>query len=227
MILPAGAPFGIKARIDLLVPMHEHRMIELAYHLGLIEHITGVDFLDLNYYRYGQSPYPSGWNKPFHQQSSSWEVPYQQDWHSPWSVPRDSWSAFAPSLYKSEPEHPRQRGPWNPFFLNEQQQRVGELGQQPCRFRHKDLVSPPGLSLGQSIVVAANRHIQEASPERLEELISICPRRPYQLVLEAPDVLTGINNSMTNTASFIFNLGANAWNGIAMSVNYSYAVRIH
>ena len=29
---------------------------------------------------------------------------------------------------------------------------------------------------------------------------------------------------MTNAASFIFNLGANAWNGIAMSVNYSYAV---
>ena len=49
LALPYGAPFRMKAQIEVFVPLNQARILEAYYNLGLLRRLTGVKALDLQY----------------------------------------------------------------------------------------------------------------------------------------------------------------------------------
>ena len=93
LTLPYGAPFRMKAQIEVFVPLHQDRILEAYYNLGLLRRLTGVKAPDLQYYRDPRSPSPLAPRSSFgnhpptdDQPPDSWDKWNRRDTpsHAPW-----------------------------------------------------------------------------------------------------------------------------------------------
>ena len=109
LTLPYGAPFRMKAQIEVFVPLHQDRILEAYYNLGLLRRLTGVKALDLQYYRDPRSPSPLAPRSSFgnhpptdDQPPDSWDKWNRRDTPSP--------SPYAP--WERNSNHGKGPGPW-------------------------------------------------------------------------------------------------------------------
>ena len=88
LVLPYGVPFRMRASLELLLPMHQQRMLEAYYHLGFLKKYSGIASLDLAYYREGRSPFGQD-RMPLIIPGWSYQTVWKQEAHPsqrPWTL---------------------------------------------------------------------------------------------------------------------------------------------
>ena len=88
LVLPYGVPFRMRASLELLLPMHQQRMLEAYYHLGFLKKYSGIASLDLAYYREGRSPFGQD-RMPLITPGWSYQTVWKQEAHPsqrPWTL---------------------------------------------------------------------------------------------------------------------------------------------
>ena len=106
LTLPYGAPFRMKAQIEVFVPLHQDRILEAYYNLGLLRRLTGVKALDLQYYRDPRSPSPLAPRSSFGNHPPT-DAPPPNSWDK-WN--RRDTPSHAP--WERNSHHGKGPGPW-------------------------------------------------------------------------------------------------------------------